>query len=189
MIVCILSYWNFFSQFVFLYFFFLQDGRKKNIETLQTRRKKLSLFIIGFCSNMSNLQVVKNVLSMSEKEISKQNNVEKFEIREQNKNKTEAKWKYKVRIFQPSFWHGFANWCSLPVKANNITILYSPAVRSSDEAFWMRGEMKLSKSSCLHPQSFKCSNKLKGCLKLKDDEKTQSSKSDLRTSLQSNQQK
>lgn len=33
---------------------------------------------------------------MSEKEISKQNNVEKFEIREQNKNKTEAKWKYKV---------------------------------------------------------------------------------------------
>lgn len=36
---------------------------------------------------------------MSEKEISKQNNVEKFEIREQNKNKTEAKWKYKVRIF------------------------------------------------------------------------------------------
>lgn len=45
-------------------------------------------------------QAVKNVLSMSEKEISKQNNVEKFEIREQNKNKTEAKWKYKVRSFQ-----------------------------------------------------------------------------------------
>ncbi|KAM4613940.1 lysine-specific demethylase phf2 isoform 2-T2 [Polymixia lowei] len=40
-------------------------------------------------------KAVKNVLSMSEKEISKQNNVEKFEIREQNKNKTEAKWKYK----------------------------------------------------------------------------------------------
>lgn len=38
---------------------------------------------------------------MSEKEISKQNNVDKFEIREQNKNKTEAKWKYKVRSFQP----------------------------------------------------------------------------------------
>lgn len=49
------------------------------------------------CSNMF-LQVVKNALSMSEKEMSKQNNVEKFEIREQNKNKTEAKWKYKVRI-------------------------------------------------------------------------------------------
>uniref|UniRef100_I3J5B9 Lysine-specific demethylase PHF2 n=1 Tax=Oreochromis niloticus TaxID=8128 RepID=I3J5B9_ORENI len=32
---------------------------------------------------------------MSEKEMSKQNNVEKFDIREQNKNKTEAKWKYK----------------------------------------------------------------------------------------------
>lgn len=45
-------------------------------------------------------QAVKNVLSMSEKEISKQNNVEKFEIREQNKNKTEAKWKYKVRSLQ-----------------------------------------------------------------------------------------
>ncbi|KAM9758438.1 lysine-specific demethylase phf2 isoform 2-T2 [Menidia menidia] len=40
-------------------------------------------------------KAVKNVLSMSEKEISKQNNMEKFEIREQNKNKTEAKWKYK----------------------------------------------------------------------------------------------
>lgn len=47
-------------------------------------------------------QAVKNVLSMSEKEISKQNNVEKFEMREQNKNKTEAKWKYKVRSFQLS---------------------------------------------------------------------------------------
>lgn len=47
---------------------------------------------------MSILQAVKNVLSMSEKEISKQNNVEKFDIREQNKNKTEAKWKYKVRF-------------------------------------------------------------------------------------------
>lgn len=46
------------------------------------------------------LQAVKNVLSMSEKEITKQNNMEKFEIREQNKNKTEAKWKYKVRPFQ-----------------------------------------------------------------------------------------
>lgn len=42
-------------------------------------------------------QAVKNVLSVSEKETSKQNNVEKFEMREQNKNKTEAKWKYKVR--------------------------------------------------------------------------------------------
>ncbi|XP_034023253.1 LOW QUALITY PROTEIN: lysine-specific demethylase phf2 [Thalassophryne amazonica] len=40
-------------------------------------------------------KAVKNVLSVSEKEISKQNSVEKFEIREQNKNKTEAKWKYK----------------------------------------------------------------------------------------------
>uniref|UniRef100_A0A7N8X5Q2 Lysine-specific demethylase PHF2 n=1 Tax=Mastacembelus armatus TaxID=205130 RepID=A0A7N8X5Q2_9TELE len=41
------------------------------------------------------MKAVKNVLSMSEKDISKQNSVEKFEIREQNKNKTEAKWKYK----------------------------------------------------------------------------------------------
>ncbi|XP_031587383.1 lysine-specific demethylase phf2 isoform X2 [Oreochromis aureus] len=40
-------------------------------------------------------KAVKNVLSMSEKEMSKQNNVEKFDIREQSKNKTEAKWKYK----------------------------------------------------------------------------------------------
>lgn len=54
-------------------------------------------------------QAVKNVLSMSEKEISKQNNVDKFEIREQNKNKTEAKWKYKVRSFQQ-------RWCYHSVK-------------------------------------------------------------------------
>lgn len=38
---------------------------------------------------------------MSAKEIPKQNNMEKFEIREQSKNKTEAKWKYKVRTVQP----------------------------------------------------------------------------------------
>ena len=37
---------------------------------------------------------------MSEKEVSKQNTVEKFEIRDQNKNKTEAKWKYKVSSSQ-----------------------------------------------------------------------------------------
>ncbi|CAF95997.1 unnamed protein product, partial [Tetraodon nigroviridis] len=40
-------------------------------------------------------EVVKNLLSMSAKEIPKQNNMEKFELREQSKNKTEAKWKYK----------------------------------------------------------------------------------------------
>ena len=65
-------------------------------------------------------QAVKNVLSMSEKEISKQNNVEKFEIREQNKNKTEAKWKYKVRSFQPSSFK--TNGCLLQAKVNSITI-------------------------------------------------------------------
>ncbi|KAK1121653.1 lysine-specific demethylase phf2-like isoform X1, partial [Acipenser oxyrinchus oxyrinchus] len=41
-------------------------------------------------------KAAKNVLSVQEKEaISKQNELEKFEIREQNKSKTEAKWKYK----------------------------------------------------------------------------------------------
>ncbi|XP_033822719.1 lysine-specific demethylase phf2 isoform X2 [Periophthalmus magnuspinnatus] len=40
-------------------------------------------------------KAVKSVLSSSEKDITKQNSVDKFEIREQNKNKTEAKWKYK----------------------------------------------------------------------------------------------
>uniref|UniRef100_H2MCM0 Lysine-specific demethylase PHF2 n=1 Tax=Oryzias latipes TaxID=8090 RepID=H2MCM0_ORYLA len=40
-------------------------------------------------------KAVKNIPSVSEKELSKQNSVEKFEMREQNKNKTEAKWKYK----------------------------------------------------------------------------------------------
>lgn len=48
-------------------------------------------------------QAVKNALTVSEKETSKQNNKEKFEVREQNKNKTEARWKYKVSGF---FWHG-----------------------------------------------------------------------------------
>lgn len=38
---------------------------------------------------------------MSAKEIPKQNNMEKFEIREQSKNKTEAKWKYKVSATNP----------------------------------------------------------------------------------------
>lgn len=42
-------------------------------------------------------QAAKNVLSVPNKEsASKQNEVEKFEVREQNKSKTEAKWKYKV---------------------------------------------------------------------------------------------
>uniref|UniRef100_A0A1A8U7W7 Lysine-specific demethylase PHF2 n=1 Tax=Nothobranchius furzeri TaxID=105023 RepID=A0A1A8U7W7_NOTFU len=40
-------------------------------------------------------KVVKTVLSPPEKDVSKQNNVDKFDMREQNKNKTEAKWKYK----------------------------------------------------------------------------------------------
>ncbi|XP_041323159.1 lysine-specific demethylase PHF2 isoform X1 [Pyrgilauda ruficollis] len=41
-------------------------------------------------------KAAKNVLSVPNKEsVSKQNEVEKFEVREQNKSKTEAKWKYK----------------------------------------------------------------------------------------------
>lgn len=88
-----------------IFLLFMQDGTQRH---LKPDEKKNHLFIIGFWSNISNLQVVKNVLSMSEKEISKQNNMEKFEIRE-NKNKTEAKWKYKVRIFQPSFCYGFVD--------------------------------------------------------------------------------
>lgn len=39
---------------------------------------------------------------MSAKEIPKQNHLEKFEIREQSKNKTEAKWKYKVSATNPA---------------------------------------------------------------------------------------
>lgn len=42
---------------------------------------------------------------MSAKEIPKQNNMEKFEIREQSKNKTEAKWKYKVRTTETAICH------------------------------------------------------------------------------------
>lgn len=59
-----------------------------------------SQFSLYLCCTLF-LQVVKNLLSMSAKDIPKQNNMEKFEIREQSKNKTEAKWKYKVRIFEP----------------------------------------------------------------------------------------
>lgn len=74
---------------------------------------------------MSILQAVKNVLSMSEKEMSKQNNMEKFEIREQNKNKTEAKWKYKVRIFHLThFAMVRTNARFSQAKANNIPIFY-----------------------------------------------------------------
>ncbi|XP_021395231.2 lysine-specific demethylase PHF2 isoform X1 [Lonchura striata] len=41
-------------------------------------------------------KAAKNVLSVPNKEsVSKQNEVEKFEVREQSKSKTEAKWKYK----------------------------------------------------------------------------------------------
>ncbi|KFV67443.1 Lysine-specific demethylase PHF2, partial [Dryobates pubescens] len=41
-------------------------------------------------------KAAKNVLSVPNKEAAgKQNEVEKFEVREQNKSKTEAKWKYK----------------------------------------------------------------------------------------------
>uniref|UniRef100_A0A8C8RVL6 Lysine-specific demethylase PHF2 n=1 Tax=Pelusios castaneus TaxID=367368 RepID=A0A8C8RVL6_9SAUR len=41
-------------------------------------------------------KAAKNVLSVPNKEVAnKQNEVEKFEIREHNKSKTEAKWKYK----------------------------------------------------------------------------------------------
>lgn len=42
-------------------------------------------------------QAAKNAMNTPNKEpADKQNEVEKFEIREQNKTKTEAKWKYKV---------------------------------------------------------------------------------------------
>lgn len=105
MIICILRFCNFISAILYSCLSHLTvyaGWQKQPIVKLDE--------IICLCSNMSILQVVKNVLSMSEKEISKQNNMEKFEMREQNKNKTEAKWKYKVRIFQPtSFSHGFVN--------------------------------------------------------------------------------
>lgn len=52
---------------------------------------ELLLVILSFS------QAPKSVMSFMEKETNKQNNVEKFEMREPNKNKTEAKWKYKVR--------------------------------------------------------------------------------------------
>ncbi|XP_048110677.1 lysine-specific demethylase phf2 isoform X2 [Alosa alosa] len=40
-------------------------------------------------------KAAKSVMSPVEREPNKQNDVEKFEMREHNKNKTEAKWKYK----------------------------------------------------------------------------------------------
>lgn len=67
------------------------SGKKKS----RRRISKICVFIF----DVLRVQVVKSGLTVTEKETSKQNNMERFEIREQNKNKTEAKWKYKVRFF------------------------------------------------------------------------------------------
>lgn len=74
------------SRTLYKYLYFASKHAEK-------RRNPRLLFTVDTCVS---LQAVKNVLSISEKEISKQKNAEKFEFREQNKNKTEAKWKYKV---------------------------------------------------------------------------------------------
>ncbi|XP_068598384.1 lysine-specific demethylase phf2 [Brachionichthys hirsutus] len=64
--------------------------KSSTFAALESHRKD----IMSKMEQPKKMKVVKSVLSVSEKDI-KQNNVDKFEIREQNKNKTEAKWKYK----------------------------------------------------------------------------------------------
>ncbi|XP_054880321.1 lysine-specific demethylase phf2 isoform X3 [Poeciliopsis prolifica] len=84
----------------------VKDGEKKKVKKMKelSPPPKPSSFaaleshakeILSQMDQQKKPKVVKNVLSVSEKETSKQNNMDKFEIREQNKNKTEAKWKYK----------------------------------------------------------------------------------------------
>ncbi|XP_043978173.1 lysine-specific demethylase phf2 isoform X2 [Gambusia affinis] len=84
----------------------VKDGEKKKVKKIKelSPPPKPSSFaaleshakeILSQMDQQKKPKVVKNVLSVSEKETSKQNNMDKFEIREQNKNKTEAKWKYK----------------------------------------------------------------------------------------------
>ncbi|XP_038145086.1 lysine-specific demethylase phf2, partial [Cyprinodon tularosa] len=84
----------------------VKDGEKKKVKKTKepSPPPKPSSFaaleshakeILSKMDQQKKPKVVKNVLSVSEKETSKQNNMDKFDIREQNKNKTEAKWKYK----------------------------------------------------------------------------------------------
>ncbi|XP_077386773.1 lysine-specific demethylase phf2 isoform X8 [Festucalex cinctus] len=83
-----------------------KDGGQKKIRTIQDSPPppKLSSFkaleshaknILSKMEQSMKPKAVKNIVTMPEKETLQQNNVEKFEIREQNKNKNEAKWKYK----------------------------------------------------------------------------------------------
>lgn len=52
-----------------------------------------------FGSSLLCLQTPKSVLSVPNKDtVHAQNDVERLEIREQTKSKSEAKWKYKVRV-------------------------------------------------------------------------------------------
>nr|XP_057910923.1 lysine-specific demethylase phf2 isoform X2 [Doryrhamphus excisus] len=84
----------------------VKDGGKKKIKNLKDSPPppKPSSFaaleshakdILSKMDQPKKTKGVKNILTLSEKETLQQNNMEKFEIREQNKNKTEAKWKYK----------------------------------------------------------------------------------------------
>lgn len=69
------------------------------------------LFIISNFIVAHITQLVKTGMSNLEKETSKPNDVDKFKmIREHNKNKTEAKWKYKVRLL--GLWCKESNDCN-----------------------------------------------------------------------------
>lgn len=87
-------------------------------------------------------KVVKNVLSVSEKETSKQNNMEKFEIREQNKNKTEAKWKYKNS--KPD---------SLLKMEEECKFDRTPLLGNKDRFSFTMSHRKLTSSKMLKPQT------------------------------------
>ncbi|KAM9365088.1 lysine-specific demethylase phf2 isoform 2-T2 [Pholidichthys leucotaenia] len=85
---------------------------------------------------------VKNILSVSEKEVAKPNSMEKFEIREQNKKKTEAKWKYKNS--KPD---------SLLKMEEECKFDRTPLSGNKDRFSFTMSHRKLSSSKLLKPQT------------------------------------
>ncbi|XP_066527012.1 lysine-specific demethylase phf2 isoform X2 [Hoplias malabaricus] len=69
----------------------LPEKKPSSLAALESHAKD----ILSKMDQPKKVKPPKTMMSFMEKETNKQNNVEKFEIREHNKNKTEAKWKYK----------------------------------------------------------------------------------------------
>ncbi|KAG9260771.1 lysine-specific demethylase PHF2 isoform X1 [Astyanax mexicanus] len=69
----------------------LPEKKPSSLAALESHAKD----ILSKMDQPKKAKAPKTMMSLMEKETNKQNDVEKFEIREQSKNKTEAKWKYK----------------------------------------------------------------------------------------------